>query len=241
MSSFDPRSVKALLFDVFGTVVDWRSSIIDEGRALGARIGNERVDWVAFADRWRGMYQPSMERVRSGEREWTELDVLHRESLEALLEEFGVGNLAEHDLADFVDAWHRLRPWPDSPRGLARLHERFILVTCSNGNVRLLVDLARSAALPFDAVLGPPVARAYKPLDRAYLETAALLALEPEECMMVAAHNGDLAKAASLGLRTAFVARPTEYGPGQTEDLEPDQPWDCVASSMHDLADQLGC
>ena len=241
MSSFDPASVEALLFDVFGTVVDWRGSIIAEGRALGARTGNEGVDWEAFADRWRGMYQPSMERVRTGEREWTELDVLHRESLEALIEEFHVGGLAEADVADFVDAWHRLRPWPDSPGGLARLRARYILATCSNGNVRLLVDLARSGALPFDTVLGPPIARAYKPLDRAYLETAALLALEPGECMMVAAHNSDLAKAASLGLRTAFVVRPTEHGPHQSGDLEPEGDWDLIASSFDELADRLGC
>ncbi len=241
MSAFDPASVKALLFDVFGTVVDWRSSIVDEGRALGARTGNEHVDWVAFADRWRSMYQPSMERVRSGEREWTELDVLHRESLETLVDELAVSNLTEHDLADFVDAWHRLRPWPDSPGGLARLRERFILVTCSNGNVRLLVDLARSAALPFDAVLGPPVARAYKPLDRAYLETAALLGLVPGECMIVAAHNTDLATAATPGLRTAVGLRPTEHGPDQSVDLQAEGAWDLVATSLEDLASRLGC
>ncbi len=230
----------ALVFDVFGTVVDWRSSVIDEGRALGARTGNEHVDWAAFADRWRGMYQPSMERVRSGEREWTELDVLHRESLETLVEEFAVSGLGERDLAELVDAWHRLRPWPDSPGGLARLRERYILVTCSNGNVRLTVDLARSGGLPFDAVLGPPIARAYKPLAPAYLETVAHLALEPRECMMVAAHNSDLAKAASLGLRTAFVLR-REHGPGQITDLQAEGAWDCVATGFDDLADELGC
>lgn len=241
MSEFDPGSVKALLFDVFGTVVDWRTSIIAEGRALGARTGNEAVDWEAVADRWRGLYQPSMERVRSGQRAWAELDALHRESLDQLIEEFAIQGLSEADKVDFVNAWHRLEPWPDSPGGLARLHERYMLVTCSNGNVRLLIELARSAGLPFDAVLGPPIARAYKPLDRAYLATAELLGLEPGECMMVAAHNYDLAQAASLGLRTAFVPRPTEYGPHQSQDFEADQPWDCIGESFHDIADKLGC
>jgi 2-haloacid dehalogenase len=241
MSKLDPSTVHALLFDVFGTVVDWRTSIIDEGRALGKRTGNQHVDWEAFADRWRSMYQPSMERVRSGEREWTLLDTLHRESLDALVEEFGVRGLDEAELERFNLAWHRLKPWPDSPEGLARLRQRFLLVTCSNGNARLLMELARSARLPFDGVLGPSVARAYKPQDRAYLETAALLGLDPGECMMVAAHNADLAKAASLGLRTAFVARPSEHGPHQSRDFEPDGPWDHAADSFLDLASQLGC
>lgn len=241
MTKEDPiAAVKALTFDVFGTVVDWRSSIIEEGRALGRRKGIE-ADWKAFADRWRSMYQPSMSRVRNGETPWTNLDSLHRASLDALLEQFGITTLDEHEKDHLNRAWHRLQPWPDSVDGLARLKKKYILATLSNGNVALLVNMARNAGLPWDAVLGAEVARHYKPQPQSYLTTAALLGLAPHECMMVAAHNGDLVAAAALGFRTAFVPRPTEYGPNQHTDLRAEHAFDIVSESFIHLARQLGC
>lgn len=232
--------VAALVFDVFGTVVDWRGSIIREGHALGARLGLD-VDWEAFADAWRGRYQPSMQRVRSGERAWVKLDDLHRESLVELLQVFAIEGLGEHDIDEFNRAWHRLTPWPDSVAGLQRLRRRFPLATCSNGNVALLMHMARNAGLPWDAILGAEPARAYKPLPEAYLRTADFLGLPPQRVMLVAAHNDDLVAARSQGLRTAFVVRPTEYGPQQERDLRAEHDFDFVAASMEDLAGQLGC
>jgi 2-haloacid dehalogenase len=237
----DPASIKALTFDVFGTVVDWRSSIIREGEAFGRSRGLDDLDWARFADAWRGLYQPAMERVRSGELPWTRLDDLHRMSLERLLPEFGIGGLTAAEIDHLNRAWHRLDPWPDAVPGLQRLRPRFVLATLSNGNVALMVDLARRAGLPWDAILGAEVARRYKPEPEAYLVTAELLGLRPEHCMMVAAHNGDLAAAAGCGFRTAFVPRPTEHGPHQGTDLEPDRPWDVVAEDCLDLAARLGC
>ncbi len=233
-------AVKALTFDVFGTVVDWRGSLIDEGRALAREKGIE-ADWEAFADAWRGKYQPSMSRVRNGEVPWTNLDSLHRASLDELLEEFGISTLDERDKEHLNRAWHRLRPWPDSVEGLTRLKCRYVLATLSNGNVALLVNMAKNAGLPWDAVLGAEVARHYKPQPEAYLVTAELLGLAPHECMMVAAHNGDLVAASRLGFRTAFVARPTEYGPHQKEDFEAEHDFDVIAKSFTDLADTLAC
>jgi len=234
------RRVKALVFDVFGTVVDWRSSIIREGRALGAALGCD-VDWEAFADAWRGRYQPSMQQVRSGERAWVKLDDLHRESLLALIEQFGIAGLTEERIEHFNRAWHRLDPWPDSVPGLHRLHRRYTLATLSNGNVALLVNMARRAGLPWDAILGAEPARAYKPLPEAYLRSVDFLGLAPPEVMLVAAHNDDLVAAARHGLRTAFVARPGEYGPRQAADLRAEHDFDLVADSMEDLAARLGC
>jgi 2-haloacid dehalogenase len=233
-------SIKALTFDVFGTVVDWRGSIIREGEAFGRARGRE-VDWARFADAWRGRYQPSLEEVRSGRRPWTPLDDLHRESLEALLAEFGIPGLAPEDVEHLNRAWHRLDPWPDAVPGLTRLRRRYILATLSNGNVALMVNMARRAGLPWDAILGAEVAGHYKPQPEAYLRTAALLGLAPGECLMVAAHNSDLIAASGCGLRTAFVPRPEEHGPGQTRDLHPERPFDIVARDFLDLADQLDC
>ncbi len=233
-------AVKALTFDVFGTVVDWRSSIIEEGRAIGRRKGIE-TDWEAFADAWRGKYQPSMSRVRDGEAPWTNLDSLHRASLDALLEEFGIGGLDPQEKDDLNRAWHRLQPWPDSVESLTLLRRKYVLAALSNGNVALLVNMARNAGLPWDAILGAEVARHYKPQPQAYLVTAELLGLAPHECMMVAAHNGDLVAAGELGFRTAFVPRPTEHGPEQQTDLEAEHDFDIVGESFIDLADQLGC
>ena len=234
---------RALTFDVFGTVVDWRTSIAREGRAFGERHGIE-TDWVRFADDWRGLYQPSMTRVRDGERPWIPLDDLHRESLCTLLGRLGVtvgdGGVSDAAVDELNRAWHRLDPWPDVLEGLARLKRRYVLATLSNGNVALIVNMAKRAGLPWDAVLGAEVARSYKPRPEAYLTTAELLGLAPGECMMVAAHNDDLGAAGALGFRTAFVRRPGEHGPNQTADLRAEQDFDVVAESFIDLADSLG-
>jgi 2-haloacid dehalogenase len=237
---FDPTRVKACTFDVFGTVVDWRASIIREGQALG-RAKHLSIDWAKFADAWRGMYQPAMDRVRKGEIGWVKLDDLHRESLVRLLKEFQIAGLSEAEIDALNRAWHRLDPWPDSVAGLTRLKRKYILATLSNGNVALMVNMAKRAGLPWDAILGAEVARHYKPQPEAYLITASLLGLRPEECLMVAAHNGDLAAASAQGLRTAFVARPTEHGPGQTRDVKAEREWDVIATDFLDLASQLGC
>ena len=231
--------IKALTFDVFGTVVDWRSSIIAEGEALGARLGI-KADWAAFADAWRAGYQPAMTRVRHGELPWTKLDALHRMTLDRLLAEFGIAGLAESEVAALNLAWHRLRPWPDSVAGLARLRRRFTLATLSNGNVSLLADLSKSAGLPFDCILSAELARHYKPDPETYLMAAEMLSLEPHEILMVAAHNSDLVAASTQGLRTAFVARPKEHGPGQKTDLTAERSFNIVAGDFLDLADRLG-
>ncbi len=236
----EKSEVKALVFDVFGTVVDWRTSIIDELTAFGKARGH-KADWVAFTDEWRALYQPAMEEVRSGRRAWTILDVLHRESLDVLLARHELTSLGEADRVHLTCVWHRLRPWPDVVDGLTRLKSRYIIGTLSNGNVGLLTRLAKNAGLPWDVILGAEVARAYKPLPAAYLETARVLNLAPAEVMLVAAHNGDLAAAAAQGLATAFVARPTEYGPHQHVDFKADRAWDIVATDFGDVARQMGC
>lgn len=238
--SMDTTSIKALTFDVFGTVVDWRTSIIRQGEAFG-ESRDLKVDWEAFADSWRKLYQPTMERVRSGELPWARLDDLHRMSLDRLITEFAITGLDESEIDHLNRAWHRLDPWPDAVPGLTRLRRRFILATLSNGNVALLVNLARHAGLPWDAVLGAEPARSYKPEPAAYLRTADFLGLAPEECMLVAAHNDDLLAAGALGFGTAFVYRRTEYGPHQATDLRPERDWDVVAEDLSDLARQLGC
>jgi len=238
--AIDPGSIQALTFDVFGTVVDWRSSIIREGEVVG-RAHNAQVDWARFADAWRGLYQPNMDRVRSGAIGWTKLDDLHRMALDQLLVDFRITGLSEAEIDHLNRAWHRLDPWPDAVPGLTRLKRRFILATLSNGNVALMVNMAKRAGLPWDAVLGAEVARHYKPEPEAYLVTADLLGLAPEQCLMVAAHNGDLGAAASCGLRTAFVPRPSEHGPGQSTDLTPAKAWDVAAKDFVELATKLGC
>lgn len=234
------ENVKALHFDVFGTVVDWRSSVIAELEAFGAKKGIE-ADWTQFADNWRGLYQPSMEGVRTGDREWRNLDVLHRESLITLISRHSITGLTENEIEHLNTIWHRLNPWPDSVEGLNRLHKKYILATLSNGNVRLLVNMARKAGLPWDAVLGAEIHQAYKPLPQCYLGNARLLELEPSECMLVAAHNNDLEAARTLGYRTAFILRPTEHGPNQTRDMTAESDWDIVTDSMTGVAEALGC
>jgi 2-haloacid dehalogenase len=232
--------VKALCFDVFGTVVDWRESIAREAGALLGPRGVAR-DWHAFADAWRARYQPALEEVRSGRRPWVRLDDLHRENLLALLDEHAIGGLSKAEIDHLNRAWHRLDPWPDAIEGLARLKRRFILATLSNGNVALMVNMARRAGLPWDVILGAEVARAYKPQPEAYLRSAALLDLRPSACMMVAAHRRDLVAAAACGFRTAFVARPKEYGPNQRQGAPAAQAFDVSATSFIDLAGKLGC
>jgi 2-haloacid dehalogenase len=234
------NGVKALGFDVFGTVVDWRTSITREGEAFG-RAHKVSLDWVQFADAWRGLYQPMMNKVRHGEIGWTKLDDLHRMALDQLLKEFGIQGIPEADLDHFNRAWHRLDPWPDAVPGLTRLKTKYAIVTLSNGNVALMVDMAKRAGLPWDAILGAEPTRHYKPHPEAYLGTAEYLGIRPDELMLVAAHNGDLKAAQGCGLRTAFVPRPTEHGPGQTKDLKPDGAWHVVATDFVDLATRLGC
>jgi 2-haloacid dehalogenase len=233
-------AVRALTFDVFGTVVDWRSGIVREAAALGAAKGL-RADWAAFADAWRALYQPQLERVRSGELRWTRLDDLHRMSLERLLEPYGLGGLSEAEREHLNRAWHRLDPWPDVVAGLLRLKRRFPLATLSNGNVALMVHLARHGGLPWDAILGAEPARHYKPQPECYRSTADYLGLAPGQCMLVAAHNADLLAAQAVGFRTAFVPRPSEHGAGQSTNLAPEHDFDVVARDFGHLADQLGC
>ena len=232
--------IRALTFDVFGTVVDWRGSIIAEGERWNRDWGLS-VNWVAIANAWRARYQPSMEEVRSGKRPWTILDVLHRESLDALLEQFEVKGLSEAQIDHLNRAWHRLRPWPDSVSGLTRLKQKYTLATLSNGNVALLVNMAKHSRLSWDVILGAEVAQHYKPQPEAYLTTARMLGLRPEQCLMVAAHNNDLVHAASHGFRTAFIHRSTEYGPDQSTALEPTEDFDWIARGLDNLAEQLGC
>ena len=238
MSELD--NVKALLFDVFGTVVDWRSSVIRELETFGAAKGIER-DWTGFTDKWRGLYQPAMEDVRSGRRVWTVLDELHRESLVRLLDEFSISGLSKAEIDHLNRAWHRLLPWPDSVEGLRRLKSRYIIGTQSNGNIALMVNLAKHGNLGWDVILGAETARAYKPRPESYLRNVALLGIEPGECMLVAAHNDDLAAASALGMRSAFVLRPAEYGPDQSKDLDAEEDWNIVAKSLIEVANKLGC
>jgi 2-haloacid dehalogenase len=221
---------KALFFDVFGTCVDWRTSVIGAGEPLGLP--------AAYADDWRARYQPQLETVRSGLRPWTVLDVLHREALDDVLRAHGVDlPAAQRDELNLV--WHRLDPWPDTVKGLTALRAHHVIAPVSNGNIALLVDMAKHAGLPWDAILGAELAHAYKPQPEAYLRSVEALGLQPREVMMVAAHNGDLVAAGGLGLMTAFIPRPTEHGPDQTSDLEPEQDYDVVAEDLVALAGVL--
>jgi len=234
------RHVKALAFDVFGTVVDWRGSLIEEGRKLGRRK-RIKADWAAFADAWRAGYRPAMDRVRRGELGWTRIDDLHRMILDGLIEAFGLTSLTEVERADLNRAWHRLMPWKDSVPGLKRLKKCYVLATLSNGNVALLVNMAKHAGLPWDVVLSAEICRHYKPDAEAYLSVPRFLGIEPGEVLMVAAHKDDLDGAARAGLRTAFVARPLEFGDPALKDVAPEPRFDANAKDFLDLARQLGC
>ena len=232
--------LKAVTFDVFGTVVDWRTSIAREVESLAVKK-KFAVDGQRFADAWRKLYQPSMTEVRDGKVPWTVLDDLHRMNLLQVLETFGIDQLAEEEIEHLNRAWHRLDPWPDAVAGLQRLKQHYIIGTLSNGNVALIVNMAKFSGLPWDVVLGAEIARHYKPQPEAYLKSAEILGLEPRECMLVAAHNGDLAAAGRCGFQTAFVPRPTEYGSEQTTDLVAEYDCDVVAGDFIELAQILGC
>jgi 2-haloacid dehalogenase len=233
--------IRACLFDVFGTVVDWRTSVHRDLTAFAEEKGLRGVDWLEFAVEWRRLYQPSMEEVRSGRRPFTILDVLHRESLDKLVARYGIKGLSQADLDHINRAWHRLNPWPDVTEGLRRLKRKYIIAPCSNGKIALMVNLAKRAGLPWDCILGAETARAYKPLPEAYLASCRQLGLTPASVLMVAAHNNDLKAAKAQGMKTAFVARPTEHGAGQTTDLAPDMACvDMTARDFVELAIRLG-
>ena len=232
-------SPKALAFDVFGTVVDWRSSIIRELEEFGRAHGVEQ-DWPAFADNWRAGYAPAMDRVRRGELPWTRIDDLHRMILEDQLGATGIAPVCSEDVDHLNRAWHRLDPWPDSVRGLTRLKERFVITTLSNGNVSLLTNMAKHAGLPWDCVISAELFHHYKPDPEAYLGCADLLGVRPEQLMLVAAHPSDLRAARAQGLMTAYVARPLEHGAGQQPHSIDDGEFDFTATDILDLADQLG-
>jgi 2-haloacid dehalogenase len=234
-----PDQVKALIFDVFGTLVDWRTSIAREAQAALAPLG-VTMDWGAFADAWRGQYQPAMTEVREGRIPFSKLDVLHRRNLDVVLRDLGLHAIDEPTRVQLNLAWHRLDAWPDVPRGLAKLRRKFLVAPCSNGNISLMAGLARRNGLHWDAILGAEVARDYKPKPVVYLSSAAAFDCAPQETMMVAAHSSDLAAAAAVGLRTAFIARPDENGPGLGE-TKATVAVDVEADSLGALARLLGC
>jgi 2-haloacid dehalogenase len=232
------HAIQALFFDVFGTLVDWRSGVARESERILSPLGHA-LDWPAFADAWRDEYKPSMAEVQEGRMPFAKLDVLHRRNLERILPRFGIERLPEETMQDLNLAWHRLPAWPEVPDALARLKRRFRLAPVSNGNIALMVDLARHNGLSWDAILGAEIAGDYKPKPRVYLAAAEALDLRPGECMMVAAHSYDLAAAAALGLKTGHIARPNENGPGKGE-RAPSGPVDLAAANLADLADRLG-
>ena len=230
-------TIKALFFDVFGTLADWRSSIARDAPAMLTPLGHT-IDGAAFADAWRAEYQPAMEAIRAGGRGYVKLDVLHRENLERILPRFGLDALEESTRAELTLLWHRLDCWSDVVPGLAALGRTHILAPMSNGNIALMVGLARHNAIRWDAILGAEIARDYKPKPAVYLAGAAALDLAPHECMMVAAHSSDLAAASACGLRTAHIARPNEYGPGKGE-AGPSVPVDHAAADLLELSRML--
>src|SRR4051794_12340923 len=237
----DVSTVKALVFDVFGTVVDWRTSLIADFSQWSEKRGIT-ADWTALVDGWRAVYAASMDEVRRHpERGYVILDVLHRRSLEKLVAQLSIQGLTEDDLRHLTLGWHRLHPWPDSVEGLTRLKAKYIIGPLSNGNVALLTNMAKFAGLPWDLIMSAELFEHYKPDPETYLGAAKLLCLAPEQVMMVAAHNHDLAAAQKLGLRTAFVARPSEYGPLQKYDFDATGQWDNVTMDFGGIADRMGC
>jgi 2-haloacid dehalogenase len=227
--------VRALLFDVFGTLVDWRSGVAREAKAILQPLGFS-LDWLAFADAWRAQYQPALEEVRSGRLPYAKLDVLHRQTLQRILPRFGIGGLEEGHLDRLTLAWHQLDAWPDVPTGLARIRQRFLIAPVSNGNIAIMCDLARRNDFRWDAILGADLARDFKPKAAVYLTAAEALGLRPEECMMCAAHGSDLAAAAENGLRTAFIARPEERPDSESA---PSLSVDVFCRTLSGLADHL--
>jgi 2-haloacid dehalogenase len=239
MNSSIADAVKVLTFDVFGTVVDWRSSVIAEGEQLG-RAKGLNVDWAAFADSWRAIYRPYMDRVGSGTLPWTRLDDLHRRMLDETLAKLGIDALTNDEKEHLNRVWHRLKPWPDSVLGLQRLKSRFVITTLSNGNIALLTNMAKFAGLPWDCILSAENVKRYKPDPSVYLLVPYLFDLKPEQVMMVAAHEHDLQSAQKHGLRTAYVHRPMERGLGQASDIPPEERYDVVVNDFMDLAARLG-
>ena len=233
-------SVKALLFDVFGTVVDWRTCIADEFDQI-ARNHGLQLEANRLADEWRAQYQPSMEAIRSGKRPFTRLDVLHAENLDHVLACNDLTVFSKVERAHLVKAWHRLEGWSDVSDGLQRLKKNYIIAAQSNGNIALLVNMAKAANLPWDVILGAEIVKTYKPCPEAYERACDALGLATANCMMVAAHNDDLLAARNTGMKTAFILRDTEYGPQQTKDLKPESDWDICAKNFLELADKLGC
>lgn len=233
------QGVRLLVFDTFGTVVDWRGSVIKEGERLG-RVKRLNVDWAAFADAWRGGYGPSMNLVRTGKLPWTKLDNLHRVTLDELLVRFKIEGLSEAEVANLNRVWHRLDPWPDAVSGLTRLRKRFVIAPLSNGNLSLLTNMAKHAKLPWDCILSTELVKHYKPDRETYLMPGEFFDLEPAAVMMVAAHTGDLQSAQALGLRTAYVHRPLEYGGTRTPTLPAAGRFDIMAKDFRDLAEQMG-
>lgn len=235
----EPSSVQILVFDVFGTVVDWRGSIIAEGQRLN-RVKRLTVDWAAFADAWRAGYGPSMNRVRSGELPWTNLDALHRMTLDALLPKFGMADrFTEEETGHLNRVWHRLEPWSDSVAGLTRLRRRFVIAPLSNGNLSLLTNMGKHGGLPWDCILSTELVQHYKPDPETYLMPPRFFDVEPSAVMMVAAHVGDLQAAQRLGLRTAYVHRPREFGDTRQPTMPEAGRFDFLARDFRDLASQL--
>ena len=230
--------IKALTFDVFGTVVDWYSSIVAEGEKFGDTRGID-VNWAQFALKWRAGYGPAMDKVRHRELPWQNIDALHRRILDSLLDAFEIADLSEAEKDYLNRVWHRLKPWPDVVSGLERLRKRYIVATLSNGNVALLTNMAKFAGLPWDCILSAELTQHYKPDPEVYQIAADLLGLSPNEVMMVAAHPGDLRAAQAVGFQTALVPRPLEYGPGRVQEVTAYLS-DVVASDFDELADLLG-
>jgi 2-haloacid dehalogenase len=231
--------VRAITFDTYGTLVDWRSSVLAELTTFGATHGLG-VDWIAFLDEWKACYRPGMDDVNAGRRPWTTIDALYRERLGELLAARGLSSLAPDAVEHLARVWHRLRPWPDTVPGLERLRRRYVITPLSNASFAGMVHLAKFAGLPWDCIVTAENARAYKPAPVVYRTAIELLGLRAEQVLMAAAHNYDLAAAQALGMRTAFIPRPLEYGPGQTTDLAPAGKWDIVVDSVEELAAALG-
>jgi 2-haloacid dehalogenase len=236
------HDVGFLGFDVFGTVVDWRSGVARAAEPFLSSHGID-IDPLGFADEWRSLYQPAMQVVRSGERPWVKLDVLNRENLETVLSRHDAdfGSITEAELVDLNKAWERLDPWPDSVEGLTRLKRHFAIGPLSNGHIAGMMQLARFGGLPWDVITGAEVAKSYKPMPQTYLRSADAVGLPPEQVGMVAAHNVDLKAARAAGLRTVFIRRPYEHGPDQKTDLEAAEQWDVIAESLTEAAESLGC
>ncbi|MEQ8504714.1 MAG: haloacid dehalogenase type II [Rhodospirillales bacterium] len=234
--------VKAVVFDTFGTITDWRGSITRQGEALAKKKGIEGVDWEAFARAWRAGYRPGLHRVISGQRAWTPVDVIHRERLDEILPEFGMGDAFNEQEKDDINLfWHRLSPWPDSIPGLLRLKRKFLIAPLSNGSLMLLASMAKNAGIPWDFIYSSDMHQAYKRDPEVYRNAVRLLGVKPEEVMMGAAHNDDLEAARKEGLRTAYINRPTEYGTDQVKDFKATSDWDVIVDTVEDLASQLGC